>query len=315
MPPAKRTRDNTLFAFAMNPAKINTMMDDLDNLPAEKAKEFAAVIEKMKANRQAIILGEDRLKGLNKKVGDRIKLFGTNYRDIDLEFEIVGVFPIARYALSAAFDCEYLNAALDQYPVGHNGKPHPLKDKTLNLVWLKVPDSEAFDKLSNQIITSPSFSSPAVKCEVSSSAIATFLEGYRDIFWGMRWVLGPAALLSLSIISANAISISVRERRLELAVLKVLGFRPWQILVLVIGESLLLGVLSGFISSGLTFLIVDYYFNGIDIPIGFFPSFIIPVDALWWGPLVGGLAALLGSIFPAWSACRVKVTDVFSRVA
>ena len=37
-------------------------------------------------------------------------------------------------------------------------------------------------------------------------------------------------------------------------------------------------------------------------------------DALWWGPTVGGIAALAGSIFPAFTACFVKVTEVFSKV-
>ena len=35
--------------------------------------------------------------------------------------------------------------------------------------------------------------------------------------------------------------------------------------------------------------------------------------ALWWGPAIGGVAALAGSIFPAWSACLVKVSEVFRR--
>ena len=41
----------------------------------------------------------------------------------------------------------------------------------------------------------------------------------------------------------------------------------------------------------------------------------IPTAALWWGPAVGGLAALLGSFLPAWSARGVKVAEVFSKVA
>ena len=32
-----RTREGSLFAFAMEPRKINTMMDELDSLPAEMA--------------------------------------------------------------------------------------------------------------------------------------------------------------------------------------------------------------------------------------------------------------------------------------
>ena len=61
----------------------------------------------------------------------------------------------------------------------------------------------------------------------------------------MRWLLVPGGLASLSLLIANSISISVRERRAELAVLKVLGFRPCQILLLVLGEALLVGSIAG----------------------------------------------------------------------
>ena len=38
-----------------------------------------------------------------------------NYREIDLEFEVVGEFPPGRYDLSAAFNRDYLNAAMDAW--------------------------------------------------------------------------------------------------------------------------------------------------------------------------------------------------------
>ena len=127
--------------------------------------------------------------------------------------------------------------------------------------------------------------------------------------------MAPAILVTLSLVIANAISISVREQRKELAVLKVLGFSPNRILALVLGEALLLGAGAGFLSAGLTFLAVNYGFGGIQFPIGFFDRFFVPRDALWWGPAMGGGASLLGSFVPAWSARNVKVADVFSKVA
>ena len=48
---------------------------------------------------------------------------------------------------------------------------------------------------------------------------------------------------------------------------------------------------------------------------GFFPVFMIPISALWWGAVVGAGAALAGSLLPAWSASRVKPAEVFSKVA
>ena len=123
---------------------------------------------------------------------------------------------------------------------------------------------------------------------------------------------GAAAVLALII--ANAISISVRERQKEFAVMKVLGFRPNQLLALVLGESLVLGTLAGFTSAFATYFIVNKVFGGIPFPIAFFGRFFIPGEAIYWGPLIGVGTSFLGSFMPAWSARSVRVSDVFARV-
>ena len=314
--PAQRTLDNGLFFFAMDPAKILTMMDELDSLPAAKARALQEPIRRMQENRQGVIIGRDRLAKLQRKVGDRFKLFGGNYKGINLEFEVVGTFPEGtRYDLSAIMNREYIVAALDDYERTNQGKKHPLAAKSLNLVWLRVPSQEAFNKVAAQIMTSPEFQSPAVKCETAASGISTFLEMYKDIFWVMRWLLAPAILVTLSLVISNAISISVRERRMEIAVLKVLGFRPAHILGMVLGEAVLIGAASGFASAALTYLTITVWMQGLKFQIAFFSTFFIPTDALWWGLLIGTGTAFLGSITPAWSARSVKVADVFSKVA
>jgi len=310
-----RTLNNSLFAFAMEPRKLTTMMDDLDNLPADQAAELEKAVQRLEQNRQGLVVGKERLALLDKRVGDRIKLYGINFRGIDLELEIVGIFPPGRYDKSAAINRDYLlNEVLEKWPREHAGKPHPLAERCLNLVWLRVPSTTAFSTIADQIESAPFYSNPSVKCETASSGIASFLDAYRDLLWGVRFLLVPAALVSLALVIANAISISVRQRRMELAVMKVLGFRPLQILALVLSESLLLGTTAGFISSAATWYVVNNVFGGIPFPIAFFPKFMIADAALWWGPLIGGSAALAGSIFPACSACLVKVSEVFAKV-
>ncbi len=102
---------------------------------------------------------------------------------------------------------------------------------------------------------------------------------------------------------------------MEMAVLKVLGFRPGQLLVLVMGEAILIGLLAGMLSAGATYFVVNHWMGGVTFPIGFFPVFFIPINALWWGLGIGTFTALAGSIMPAWNARTVKVSDVFSKVA
>ncbi|MBI3838247.1 MAG: ABC transporter permease [Planctomycetia bacterium] len=313
--PNKRTREDLVFAFGMEPKKLATMMDDLDNLPAGQSQQLQANIRLMEEKRQAILIGRQRLAEVNKRVGERIKLYGVNFREIDLEFDIIGSLPPGRYDQFAVMNRDYLNEALDNYPRTHAGKKHPMADKSLNLVWVRVPDREQFSRVADQIARSPLYSDPAVKCETASSGIAAFLDAYRDLIWGLRWLLSPAILVTLSLVISNAISISVRERRLEMAVLKVLGFRPGQLLILVLGEALLIGISAGLLSAGATYFVVNKWLGGVALPIGFFPVFFIPVNALWWGVGIGTVTSLSGSIMPALSAGTVKVSDVFSKVA
>jgi putative ABC transport system permease protein len=313
--PKVRSIDNLVFAFALEPIKLKTMMDGLDNLTGEKAAELDRAIAALEGNRQGLIVGRSRLKTINRRIGDRITLHGLNYRDMNLEFEIVGIFPEGRYDSSAAMNRDYLIAALDAYPTTHNGQVHPLADKTLNLVWLRVPDRESFTRVGAQIENSPEYGSPSVKFESSTSGVATFLAAYRDLIWGMRWLLAPAILVSLALVISNAISISARERRPEMAIMKVLGFRPSQIMLIVLGEAIFLGVISGFFSSALTYYVVNHVVGGIKFPIAFFSAFFIPRDALWWGVAIGGACALAGSIIPAWNTRSVSVANVFAKVA
>ena len=51
-----------------------------------------------------------------------------------------------------------------------------MTDKSLALMFLRVPDMATFARVAAQITSSPEFRSPAVKCETLSSGIASFLD-------------------------------------------------------------------------------------------------------------------------------------------
>jgi putative ABC transport system permease protein len=253
-----------------------------------------------------------------------------NFKNIDLEFKILGVLPGDRWEELGIMNAQYFNEEMDKYvnnPKNPNrGKPHPLSDRRLNLIWLRVRDKDTFAKaadiIENGVETSAGrrtkiFTDPEVKCETASSGVASFLDSFRTLFWAVKWLLRPAIGFTMTLILANAISISVRERRTEMAVLKVLGFRPFQVLGLVIGEALLVGGVSGLLAAGLTIGVINGLLGGIPFPIMWLSKadFQIPLYALWWGVAIGGVTAFAGSIIPARSASSVKVSEVFAKVA
>lgn len=313
--PTKSTRENIVFFFCMDPMKLIPMMDGIDEFTEAEIKELGEACEIMRQYPNSVIVGQDRLAAMNKQVGETFTVHGLNYRDINLECKIIGTFPRGgRYDQSALMNRDYLNNAMDAYKA-QKKMPHPMANKSLNLVWVRIPDTRSFQRVAEQIQGSSQYSDPAVKCETASSGVASFLDAYRDLLWGARWLFVPAAVAAMALVIANAISISVRERRTEMAVLKVLGFGPSQVMILVLAEAVFIGAVSGFISSGLTYWIINIGMGGFKFPIAFFPAFKIPAVALLWGPLLGGLTAFIGSIMPAWSARSVKVSEVFSKVA
>jgi putative ABC transport system permease protein len=313
--PRNRTIQTMMFAFCQQPHTLLDMMEELDELKGEERAAFAEVVKKLENNKQGLIVGRERLKALNKRVGDTVRVYGLNYKGIDLDFEIVGEFPIPRYDMNASMRSDYLQDALDQWSRENKGQKHAMVEKSLALVWLRLSDKPTFEKVSDQVVTNPSYSAPSVKLETLSSAIGNFLEAWRDIIWGMRFLLAPAILFTLSLVIANSISISVRERRMEFAVLKVLGFRPWQILLLVLGEALLVGTLSGLVSAGGAQLAINEGLHGLRFPIAFFGVFFIDDNAWWWGVAIGAGTAFAGSVWPAWSARTVRVAEVFAKIA
>jgi putative ABC transport system permease protein len=307
--PAKMSFENFVWFFVMDPRKAPTMMDELEHIDP-------AYIEAMTKKPQGVIMGKDRLKALQKQIGDRMRVTAVgNYKDLDLEIEVVGIFPdLPNYNQAGIMNRDYLQNSLDAYERQKRQK-HPAAWANLDMVWLRVPDSKSFGKLTNQIMSSPLYTTPAVKCETASAGSSAFFDSYKDLLWIFKWLVVPSLLIGMSLVMALAIGISVRERRTEMAVLKVLGFTPGRIMALVLGEAVLVGALSGLLSGLFCYALVNGTIGGIPLPLAWIAMWPILADAFWWGTLFGMVTALVGSIWPAYSARRIKVSEVFAKVA
>jgi putative ABC transport system permease protein len=119
----------------------------------------------------------------------------------------------------------------------------------------------------------------------------------------------------MTLILANTIAMSVRERTHEYGILRAVGFRPGHVVGFILGESLLLALVGGVVGVLLTLGLI----NGVMGPYveenmaGFFPYFSAPIPIL---AQALGAAVLLGTIaglIPAYRASARKVTDALRR--
>ncbi|HEX5270007.1 MAG TPA: ABC transporter permease [Gemmataceae bacterium] len=312
----KRTRENLLVLVATDvrhlPTKVGKdvthkgMIDDLDPLDKD-------VVDRLAHTTDGCVIGRKRLKTLNKQVGERFKMYGSLPAGIDLEFEIVGVLPPGRWDDNGFMNERYLNAAIDVFCRDHPERKAQFDKGRIDLFWVEVGKKADFPQVVGQINSSPQFTAPPVKCETFASLVTNFLDSYSGFIWFIEWVLVPGSMFSMVLLIANAISLNVRERTREMAVLKVLGFRPGHLMALVLGEALLLGATSGLAAGGLIYWIANAFFSGITI--GASDPFPVPWQALLWGGGVGAGTALIGSVLPAWTASAVRPSQVFARVA
>jgi putative ABC transport system permease protein len=126
--------------------------------------------------------------------------------------------------------------------------------------------------------------------------------------------LSLAVCFTILLVTANTMSMAVRERRTEVAVLKTVGFTGAQVMGLIIAEALLLGLLGGALGLGGT--------EGALWMLDHRPGLMLPgIAALELRPgvaLLGfGVALLLGlaaGFMPAWGAYRARVTQMLRPV-
>ena len=311
--PSNPKPENALFMFCVEPRKIPLMMDGLEkkDLTDTEYADLQEGIKKMQEDFRRILVSKSRMDKMGVKVGQKLKLSSINYKDITFEFEIVGILPEGKYEGVGFCSRAYLEAMLKSYANSHNGEEHPLASKCVNLIWVRVPNRQSYEQLAAAVGDTKNFSGPAVKMETASAGIGTFMEAYKDIFFGMKYILAPAMVAIMSLVIANAISISVRERRTEMAVLKVLGFQPRHVMGMILGEALLVGFIAGGMSTFLAWAML----GSVKFQIAFLGAFVVPNEVLLLGPLLGMGVAFVGSIGPALSAKNVKVAEVFARQA
>jgi putative ABC transport system permease protein len=130
--------------------------------------------------------------------------------------------------------------------------------------------------------------------------------------------IGLAVTFTILVVTANTMSMAVRERRTEIAVLKTLGFSSALVMALIVAEAVLLAVLGGGLGAfgskavmwwltkmpGISDMLAGVGLTSLDLR----PK----VAALGFG-----VALLLGTVagfVPAWGAYRSRITDMLRMV-
>jgi putative ABC transport system permease protein len=261
----------------------------------------AAEIAAWRTDRQAAVVGAGLAQRLGWTHGQRVTLRGGTPPYPALEFHIVGITAAPTYPNIFVLRLDYLLEALRNGPA----MPPDYYD-AVNFYWVKAATPGGLDRLRGQIDDLFANSPARTRTEHEESFVANFTKMFGDI---PRIVVsvGLVVLATILLVVGNTMSMSIRERAGELAVLKAIGFPPRRILAAVLGESTLLGLIGGVIGCLAAVLVVGQTAGG-GLSMPYFPTIRVTPATVALGIAAGALVGALAGLPPAGHVARQVVT-------
>jgi len=127
--------------------------------------------------------------------------------------------------------------------------------------------------------------------------------------------IGMAVIFTILLVTANTMSMAVRERRTEIAVLKTLGFSGGQVMGLILAEALAIGVLGGGLGLGLAAVLISVLPNvpAVGGMIRGFPTFGLHWQVTSMAVSVALFLGLAAGFLPALGAYRSRIVDMLRQ--
>jgi len=285
--------DKPKYTFAQFYVDTKNLFDvqfELQISPEEKAA--------FQQERTAAVAGKKLADKYGWKLGDVIELKGAIY-PLDPRLTLRGIYTGPQESVFY-FHREYVEEAF-----GRPGKVGQYR------VRLDSPGSAA--RVMEEIDSMFKNSAAPTKTETEAAFAASFISMLGNVK-GLISGIGLVVVFTITLIGANTMAMSARERFTEVAVMKALGFRPAMILTLMLSEAVLIALAGGVLAAIAAKVIFQFVGLG-DVLALFLQNFKIGSGTI---ALALGASALIGLVsggIPAWNAARISIVDGLRRVA
>jgi putative ABC transport system permease protein len=144
---------------------------------------------------------------------------------------------------------------------------------------------------------------------------AAFILGFAAMFGNVRLLvmsIATVVIFTVVLVAANTMAMSIRERTGEIAILRTLGFRPGQVLGMVIAESVFIAVAGALLGAlGGRYLYMGLNLNAMTM--GFIQSFTVRWDTVFMAIAIALAVAIISTFVPAYSASRLPISVAVRR--
>jgi putative ABC transport system permease protein len=269
----------------------------------DDAKIDPAVNAEWKATRNGFVAGQKIADKFQWKKGDHIILKGT-YIPVNLDLIYIGPYSAGDES-NVFFHNEFLNQA-DWF--GAN--------KVTGIYYLKVDSAENVPQVAAAIDRMFENSDAPTKTLTEKQFQLSFVEmmgNVKLLINGISLVI----LFAVTLIVANTVAMSARERVTEIAVMRTLGFGRGHILGFILSESVLMALLGGCLGV----LLAKFVFVPMLLAVGdktaisiWLTNFRVSPQTLTLAFFVSVGVGILAGFAPAIQSSRVKIVDGLRQV-
>ena len=271
--------------FAVDPKALGTVFSD--------AKMDVAGYKNFNEQKDSCVLGKITAEKYNLKVGDRFVLDSTVYPG-SLTFRVAGIYSGTPDDRNMLFRQDYLDDSL--------GVPGQV-----GMWWLKVKSADDMPRVTAAVNKAFENTSAEVRAESERAFQLGFLAMLGNIK-ALVASISTVVVFTLVLVTASTMSMAIRERFRELAILKALGFRRRELFAFILAESFGLSTTGAIIGIGVAYC--AYTFGDIGkMTHGIFVTFEVTPRIIGFSALVAAVLGIVSAIAPSLAVARMSVVN------
>jgi putative ABC transport system permease protein len=283
--------DALIPALAVEPQAIFKLLSDWQ-VPEAQKRAF-------EGEKSAVVVGRRLAEKYGWKLGDHIHLTSSMFNSLSLDLTVRGIYTSPNDEGAVAIHWDYLNEAMGRL------------DKASQF-WVRARSAEAVPQLTQAIDAIFRDAPVETRTGTLKQLMLNFLSLLGNVKMMLMGISGGVVFAVLLVVS-NTMGMSIRERTVEIATLRALGFRTAQIVRVLVGEAVLLSLcgaaLGLMLAEGLTRMI-----SGLTVG-GLMPAHLSVGGAtLAVMTLVALAIGLLSALVPAYHAARLNIAQSLRSV-
>ena len=249
--------------------------------------------ENFAKDRNSCLVGADTMKRYGLKVGDKMRFTGTFY-PVNLDLKIAAVFQGTVDDRGVFFHHKLLDELM--------GDPG-----TVGTWYIRVASAE----VANDVIARVNKAFENTAAEVRAETERAFQMSFISMLGNVKLLIGSISsvvVFTLLLVTVSTMSMAIRERFRELAILKALGYRRRELFSFILAESFGLAVLGATIGIGSAWAF--WTFTDLQkLTRGFLIYFEVTPRIIATGGVVAMLLAIVAAIAPSIAVARMSVVQ------